>query len=337
MHLCGKHEIPEEGSELKKVIYAVKSGRKTGIFNEWLKCSEQTNKYPNSKFRRFEYRSELEEEPEDVPGSLRYAIKEAEEYLGELVYLGESADCLEAVSWAEDGFLPFGDESEAEAPGFFSDRREPEEDIDDIDEEYSKWLAGSRNTLDVPLGYWKTAEDMKKYIQIIKSQQSMEARSDAAEKLKLQLKKCASDAALSELTAIYKDKKEENAIGYNPPAVYWFVEQLANRYPKPKAIEPEDVEDGASLRQLLMQAGAVESELTKRIRGQDAAIEKLSEAYFSTELKARLTPDRRGPRSAYLLAGPPGVGKTFMAQRFAKKLGFPFKRFDMSGYSNKVV
>ena len=101
---------------MKKMIYAVKSGRKRGIFNEWLKCSEQTNRYPNSKFRRFEYRSELENEAEDVPGSLRYAIKEAEEYLGDLVYLGESADYLQDVSWEEDGFLPFGDESEAEDP-----------------------------------------------------------------------------------------------------------------------------------------------------------------------------------------------------------------------------
>lgn len=74
---------------MKKMIYAVKSGRNRGIFNEWLKCFEQTNRYPNSKFRRFEYRSELENEAEDVPGSLRYAIKEAEEYLGDLVYLGE--------------------------------------------------------------------------------------------------------------------------------------------------------------------------------------------------------------------------------------------------------
>ena len=64
---------------MKKMIYAVKSGRKTGIFNEWRKCSEQTNRYSNAKYRRFEYRSELEEAAEDVPGSLRYAIKEAEE------------------------------------------------------------------------------------------------------------------------------------------------------------------------------------------------------------------------------------------------------------------
>jgi len=29
------------------------------------------------------------------------------------------------------------------------------------------------------------------------------------------------------------------------------------------------------------------------------------------------------------------VGKTFMAQLFARKLGLPFKRFDMSGYAAK--
>ena len=66
---------------MKKKIYAVKSGRKTGIFNEWQKCLEQIHKYPNEKFQGFEYCSELEEEPENVPGSLRYAIKEAKEFL----------------------------------------------------------------------------------------------------------------------------------------------------------------------------------------------------------------------------------------------------------------
>ena len=307
---------------MKKMIYAVKSGRKTGIFHEWLKCSEQTNKYPNSKFRRFEYQSELEEEAEDVPGSLRYAIREAEEYLGDLVYLGESADYLEEASWEEDGFLPFGNASEAENPEFFSYKREPEEeDMDDLDEEYGKWLADNRNTRDVPAGYWKTAEDMKRWIYIIRDlEQSDNARSRAAAKLKRQLKRCLLDVKLSELTALYKDKEQENVIGYDPHAVADFVNRLSNRYPKPEDIETEESEDGVSLRQLLMQAGAVESELKGQIRGQNAAIEKLGEAYFSTELKARLTPNRRGPRSAYLLAGPPGVGKTLMAQQFAFKL-----------------
>lgn len=175
---------------MKKMIYAVKRGRKTGIFHEWMKCFEQTNKYPNSKFRRFEYRSELEEAGEDVPGSLRYAIKEAREYLGNLVYLGESADYLEDVNWEEDGFLPFGDESEAENPELFSDRREQEEeDTGTADKEYGKWLADNSNTLDVPLGYWKRAEDMETCICIIKDpEQSSIARKTAADNLNRELK-----------------------------------------------------------------------------------------------------------------------------------------------------
>ena len=320
---------------MKKMIYAVKSGRKTGIFNEWLKCSEQTNRYPNAKFRRFEYRSELEKEPEDVPGSLRYAIKEAEEYLGDLVYLGESADYLEDISWAEDGFLPFGDESEEENPELFSDQKE--EDTGDTDEEYYKWLADNRNTLDVPLGYWKTAEDMEKCINTICGSKQDGAKEAAASKLKILLKKCLSDVNLCKLTAIYENKGEKNAIGYDTHAVSTFVMRMKAQYPKPELSEIKVVEDEVSIRQIFMQAGAIETELKGSIRGQDAAIEKLSEAYFNTALKARLTPNRRGPRNAYLLAGPPGVGKTLMAQQFAFRLGFPFKRFDMTEYSHHEV
>lgn len=326
---------------MKKMIYVVKSGRKTGIFNEWLKCSEQTNRYPNSKFRRFEYRSELEEAAEDVPGSLRYAIKEAEEYLGDLVYLGESADYLENVSWEKDGFLPFGDDSEADDQELFSDMREKEEE--DIDEEFDKWIAANREKYSEkntePTEYWAIAEDMKKCVDIIRSKQNDGVRKAAAIKLKRHLEKCLSDVNLSDLTAIYKDLEEENVIGYNPPAVARFVTRLANRYPKPTVIETEEVEeaveDEVSMQQLLMQTGAIEYELKGMVFGQDVAIEKLRAAYFDRELTIRLQPNKGGPRNAYLLAGPPGVGKTFMAKLFAKKLGFPFRQFDMAGYSGE--
>lgn len=319
---------------MKKMIYVVKSGRKTGIFNEWLKCSEQTNKYPNAKFRRFEYRGELEEELEDVPGSLRHTIKEAEEFLGDLVYLGESADYLEDRSWVEEGYLPFGYKSETDNSELFSHQTEGEEE--DIDEEYGKWIADNRNP-DVPLGYWKTAEEMVECINIIRESNQDDIKKAAANNLNRHLKRCLLNVNLSKLTAIYKDKEEKNAIGYNPPAVADFVRQMRYTYPKPKPSEIEVIEDEVSIRQIFMQAGAIETELKDRICGQDAAIERLSEAFFNAELKARLTPNRRGPRNAYLLAGPPGVGKTLMAQQFAFRLGFPFKRFDMSEYSHHEI
>ena len=336
--IYGQYETAEEERRLKKMIYAVKRGRKTGIFSEWLKCFEQTNRYSNARFRRFEYRSELEEEPEDVPGSLRHAIKDAEEFLGDLVYLGESADYLEDRSWVEDGFLLYGDASEADDPEFFPDEREEnEEDIEDVDEESDKELDTGRGKNARPTEYWAIVDDMKKCIDIIRSKQNDSVRAAAAANLRRHLKSCLSDVNLSELTAVYKDLEEENAIGYNPPAVVQFVARMANRYPVPQVIETEEAqeeaEDADSIQQLLMQTGAVECELKGRIFGQDAAIEKLRAAYFDRELTIRLQPQKSGPRNVFLLAGPPGVGKTFTAKLFAEKLGFPFRQFDMAGYS----
>lgn len=93
----------------------------------------------------------------------------------------------------------------------------------------------------------------------------------------------------------------------------------------------------ASFKQLTMHAESIGVELKNKIIGQDDAIEKLERAFFHAEKRARLKDKRKGPRNVYLFAGPPGVGKTFMAQEFADKLGLPFRRFDMSGYSRDDV
>lgn len=44
---------------------------------------------------------------------------------------------------------------------------------------------------------------------------------------------------------------------------------------------------------------------------------------------------RTRPRATFLFAGPPGVGKTFMAEKAAEALKLPFMRFDMSEYADK--
>lgn len=240
---------------MKKKIYAVKSGRKTGIFNEWQKCREQVDKHPNGEFLSFEYRSDLEGEPEDVPESLRYAIKEAKEFLEDLVYLGESGDCLEDVSWVEEGFLPFGNKPEAESSEVFSDKRggmayadeedieefedvEDFEDAEDFEEELDEWSIDNRSALDEQMEsweieYWKIAEDMKKCIELIKCGRSNAEKRTAASDLKRHLERCLDDMELNDLTLIYRGLKENNVIGYDPPAVAKFVGRMLNRYPKP--------------------------------------------------------------------------------------------------------
>ena len=76
-------------------------------------------------------------------------------------------------------------------------------------------------------------EDMKKCVLLIKHGRSITEKRIAASNLKRHLERCLEDMNLSDLTAIYKGLKEDNDIGYNPPAVAQFVTRLANRYPKP--------------------------------------------------------------------------------------------------------
>jgi hypothetical protein len=70
------------------------------------------------------------------------------------VYLGESANYVDDVSWVEEGFLPFGNESKAEKPEFSFDKREDDEE--DINESW-----------EVEIKYWKITEAMKKCIELI--------------------------------------------------------------------------------------------------------------------------------------------------------------------------
>ena len=315
---------------MKKSIYAVRIGRTTGIFDEWKKCEEQTKGYHHATYISFKYWTELEEEPQDVVGSLRYAIKEAEEYLGKgnLVYQGESTDdYLKVTTWREDGFLPFVNESVSEKAESVYKLEEEEEE----ENEYEKFISEDIKPV-APAGYWKWAKDMDEYRRIIKNSFEQTEKKIAAKKLREQLYRCERDVNLVKLTAIYRDQKADNVLGYKTDAVNGFVNLMLMEYPEPELSEDWIKEEKLSFNQIYMQTGAIETELKQRIFGQDAAIEKLSEAYFNAEWKAHTSPYRTRPRNVYFLAGPPGVGKTFMAQQFAAKLQLPFKRFDMSEY-----
>lgn len=80
-------------------------------------------------------------------------------------------------------------------------------------------------------------------------------------------------------------------------------------------------------------ATALRNALLEKVVGQDAVIDKFEKAYFNAEKRAFTSTKKKGVKHAFLFAGTPGVGKTYMAETFAEIVGLPYKRFDMAAYS----
>ncbi len=86
---------------------------------------------------------------------------------------------------------------------------------------------------------------------------------------------------------------------------------------------------------LVERAKQIQTNLLDTIFGQDHAVNSFVSGYFQAELTSYISKNATKPMATFLFAGPPGVGKTFLAEQAAEQLGFPFQRFDMSEYSDK--
>ncbi len=104
---------------------------------------------------------------------------------------------------------------------------------------------------------------------------------------------------------------------------------------KPKKTVSGDESGKELLSQAIMRVKTAQDRLLDTVFGQDQAINTFVSGYFQSELTALTQDKRTRPRATFLFAGPPGVGKTFLAEQAAEQLSIPFKRFDMSEYSNK--
>jgi cell division protease FtsH len=76
------------------------------------------------------------------------------------------------------------------------------------------------------------------------------------------------------------------------------------------------------------------AELSVKVFGQDHAVEAFVEGLFNAEVVAVSDIERQAPQAVFVFAGPPGVGKTFLAELGAARLDRPFKRLDMSAYAD---
>jgi cell division protease FtsH len=87
------------------------------------------------------------------------------------------------------------------------------------------------------------------------------------------------------------------------------------------------------LDELTARVKKMRNKLLLKVYGQDHAINAFVEGIFNSEVVAYADTERKAPRALFVFAGPPGVGKTFLAETASSYLERPFKRFDMSSYS----
>ena len=92
--------------------------------------------------------------------------------------------------------------------------------------------------------------------------------------------------------------------------------------------------DAEFLKDLTRKVKEMQSVLSAQVLGQEHAVSTFVSGYFQSQIMLRSDPFRTKPGATFLFAGPPGVGKTFLAERAAEALGLPYCRFDMSEYAD---
>ena len=146
-------------------------------------------------------------------------------------------------------------------------------------------------------------------------------------------------AEIEELFGVFsKPKRAPNVTENTPP-------RRPNRG-QPLSIDPDEDEDDTprakpqpplepiddNLEKIISDTQKIQSFLLENIYGQDNAINNFVSGYFQSRIKTLSGKEIKKPKSVFLFAGPPGVGKTFLSEQVAEALGLPFQRFDMSEY-----
>ena len=76
------------------------------------------------------------------------------------------------------------------------------------------------------------------------------------------------------------------------------------------------IEEGLAprLEELTEKLRALRADLLVKVFGQDHAVQAFVEGLFNAEIVAASDLQRKAPRAVFVFAGPPGVGKTFLAE-----------------------
>lgn len=114
------------------------------------------------------------------------------------------------------------------------------------------------------------------------------------------------------------------------------AEAPAQGQSKTETPAPEKKEEPAQpkdMRGIVEKTKKLLTDLQNEVYDQSYAINVFVQGYFHAQMVAVSSQERKRPLTTYLFAGPPGVGKTFLANTAAESLGMECKVLDMSSYS----
>ena len=111
-------------------------------------------------------------------------------------------------------------------------------------------------------------------------------------------------------------------------------EDTSEESPELCRIIPNPLSSDHSPVELICKLRDLRKELLSKVFGQGHAIQVFIEGLYNSEVLAGVDLERKRPLGVFVFAGPPGVGKTYIAELSGSFLKKPFKRFDMTGYSS---
>ncbi len=137
-------------------------------------------------------------------------------------------------------------------------------------------------------------------------------------------------AALADLIAEVRRNRESGA----QPSAGTPAEAPAELPFEPEVEVTGDKDAKTEMSDIVAEVKRIRAELKDSVYGQDNAINVFVTGYFQANMLSMIDKSRKRPRATFLFAGPPGVGKTFLAEKVAEALKLPFQRFDMSEYAD---
>ena len=167
--------------------------------------------------------------------------------------------------------------------------------------------------------------------------------------------KCIFDSPSDEIKTILSDSQDKNkkGDGLSADAISAAAREFQKSLKGDREIEQvneegsnEDSDDGKveeveelnpkeQIARMTEKVKLMQKRLSSVVFGQDNAISIFTSGYFQSELRRITDKTSKKPKATYLFAGPPGVGKTFLAEQVTEILELPFMRFDMSEYSER--